>query len=148
MKTVHKSVLIWYSAEEMFALVIDVARYPEFLPWCDRAAVLAQDEHGMKAEIGIAFGGIHQSFRTRNEHVPGRRVTMKLVEGPFSRLDGQWKFTPLGSGSDRQRACKVELELHYGFENAALGALVGPVFDKIAGSLVDAFVKRAEQVYG
>ena len=147
MKTVHKSVLIWYSAEEMFALVIDVARYPEFLPWCDRSAVLAQDEHGMKAEIGIAFGGIHQTFRTRNEHVPGRQVTMKLVEGPFSKLDGQWKFIPLGNGGD-QRACKVELELHYGFENAALGALVGPVFDKIAGSLVDAFVKRAEQVYG
>ena len=147
MKTVHKSVLIWYSAQEMFSLVIDVARYPEFLPWCDRSAVLAQDEHGMKAEIGIAFGGIHQTFRTRNEHVPGRQVTMKLVEGPFSKLDGQWKFIPLGKGGE-QRACKVELELHYGFENSALGALVGPVFDKIAGSLVDAFVKRAEQVYG
>ena len=146
MKTVHKSVLIWYSAQEMFSLVIDVARYPEFLPWCDRSAVLAQDEHGMKAEIGIAFGGIHQVFRTRNEHVPGRQVSMKLVEGPFSRLEGQWKFIPLGG--EQQRACKVELELHYGFDNAALGALVGPVFDRIAGSLVDAFVKRAEQVYG
>ena len=148
MKTVHKSVLIWYSAEEMFSLVVDVARYPEFLPWCDHAAVLAQDEHGMKAEIGISFGGIRQVFKTRNEHVPGRRVKMKLVEGPFSRLDGQWKFIPLGEGEEQQRACKVELELHYGFESTTLGALVGPVFDKIAGSLVDAFVKRAEQVYG
>jgi ribosome-associated toxin RatA of RatAB toxin-antitoxin module len=71
---------------------------------------------------------------------------MKLVEGPFSRLDGQWKFTPLGNAA--QRACKVELELHYGFDNAALGALVGPVFDKIASSMVEAFVKRAEQVHG
>jgi ribosome-associated toxin RatA of RatAB toxin-antitoxin module len=78
--------------------------------------------------------------------VPGREVTMKLVDGPFSRLDGQWRFTPIGTGT--QRACKVELELHYGFDNAALGALVGPVFDKIAASQVDAFVKRAEQVYG
>jgi ribosome-associated toxin RatA of RatAB toxin-antitoxin module len=146
MKTVHKSVLIWYSAEEMFSLVVDVARYSEFLPWCDHAAVLAQDEHGMKAEIGISFSGIRQVFRTRNQHVPGRKVKMKLVEGPFSRLDGEWKFIPLGG--EKQRACKVELELHYGFDNAALGALVGPVFDKIAGSLVDAFVKRAEQVYG
>jgi ribosome-associated toxin RatA of RatAB toxin-antitoxin module len=145
MKTVHKSVLIWYSAQEMFALVTDVASYPQFLPWCDRATVLVQDEHGMTAEIGIAFGGIHQTFTTRNEHVPGRQVRMKLVEGPFSRLDGEWKFVELG-GSE-QRACKVELELHYGFDNAALSALVGPVFDKIAGSLVDAFVKRAEQVY-
>ena len=146
MKTVHKSVLIWYSAQEMFALVTDVASYPEFLPWCDRAAVLGEDEHGMDAEVGIAFGGIHQTFTTRNEHVPGREVRMTLVKGPFSQLDGQWKFIPLGG--DEQRACKVELEMHYGFDNAALSALVGPVFDKIAGSLVDAFVKRAEQVYG
>lgn len=145
MKTVHKSVLIWYSAEEMFSLVTDVARYPEFLPWCDHASVLAQDDRGMKAEVGIAFGGIRQTFTTRNEHVPGRAVSMKLLDGPFSQLDGQWKFAPLGD--EQQRACKVELQLQYGFENPALAALVGPVFDKIAGSLVDAFVKRAEDVY-
>jgi len=146
MKTVHKSVLIWYSAEEMFALVTDVARYPEFLPWCDRASVVENGEHGMKAEIGMAFSGIHQTFTTLNEHVPGREVTMKLLDGPFSHLDGQWKFIPLGN--EQQRACKVELELHYGFSNATLAKLVGPVFDKIAGSMVDAFVKRAEEMYG
>jgi len=144
MKTVHKSVLIWYSAEEMFDLVTDVARYPEFLPWCDRAS-LEPDEGGMRAEIGIAFAGLHQTFKTHNEHVPGREVSMKLIEGPFSNLEGQWKFTPLG---ERQRACKVELELHYGFSSGTLSRLVGPVFDKIAGSMVEAFVKRAEQVYG
>jgi ribosome-associated toxin RatA of RatAB toxin-antitoxin module len=145
MKTVHKSVLIWYSSEEMFALVTDVARYPEFLPWCDKAAVIESDDQGMKAEIGIAFSGIRQTFTTRNEHVPGREVSMKLLDGPFSRLDGKWQFKPLG---EQQRACKVDLELHYGFDNVALAALVGPVFDKIAGNMVDAFVKRAEQVYG
>jgi ribosome-associated toxin RatA of RatAB toxin-antitoxin module len=146
MKTVHKSVLIWYSAQEMFALVTDVARYPEFLPWCDHAAVLGEDAHGMKAEIGIAFGGIRQTFTTRNDHVAGRKVAMKLIDGPFSRLDGHWTFTPVGD--EQQRSCKVELELSYGFKNAALATLVGPVFDRIAGSLVDAFVKRAEQVHG
>ena len=146
MKTVHKSVLIWYSAEEMFALVTDVARYPEFLPWCDRASVVENGDTGMKAEIGIAFGGIHQTFTTLNEHVPGREVKMKLMSGPFSDLDGQWKFIPLGN--EHQRACKVELELHYGFSNATLAKLVGPVFDKIASSMVDAFVKRAEEMYG
>lgn len=146
MKTVHKSVLIWYSAEEMFALVTDVAKYPEFLPWCDHASVLAVEDGGMKAEVGIAFSGIHQTFTTRNEHVPGREVHMKLVDGPFSHLDGHWKFIPLGQ--EGQRACKVELDLRYAFKNAALAALVGPVFDRIAGSLVDAFVKRAEQAYG
>ncbi len=146
MKTIHKSVLIWYSAEEMFALVTGVADYPQFLPWCDHARVLSADESGMTAEVGISFGGIRQTFTTRNEHVAGRQVGMKLVNGPFSRLDGKWDFMPLGEGA--QRACRVEFRLDYGFDNAALAALVGPVFDKIAGSLVDAFVKRAEQIYG
>ena len=77
MKTVHKSVLIWFSAEEMFALVTDVASYPKFLPWCDKAAVLSETGTAMKAEIGIAFGGIHQTFTTLNEHVPGREVRMQ-----------------------------------------------------------------------
>lgn len=145
MKTVEKSVLIWYTAEEMFALVTDVEKYPEFLPWCDHSAVLVRDDQGVTAKIGLLFGGIRQSFTTRNDHVPGREVRMKLIDGPFSRLDGRWSFLPLGDG--QQRASKVELELNYGFANVALGALVGPVFDKIAGNLVDAFVKRAEQVY-
>ncbi|MBE7941200.1 MULTISPECIES: type II toxin-antitoxin system RatA family toxin [Ramlibacter] len=146
MKTVHKSVLIWYSASQMFELVTDVARYPEFLPWCDRARVLAETGDEMRAEVGIAFGGIRQTFTTQNQHLEGREVRMALVDGPFSRLDGQWRFSPVGESADE--ACRVELELHYGFDNMALSALVGPVFDKIAGSLVDAFVKRAEQVYG
>jgi ribosome-associated toxin RatA of RatAB toxin-antitoxin module len=109
--------------------------------------VLATDESGMNAEIGISFGGIRQTFRTRNEHVPDREVRIKLVEGPFSHLEGDWKFVPLGE-EEGQRACKVELDMQYGFESVALATLVGPVFDKIAGSLVDAFVKRAEDVYG
>jgi ribosome-associated toxin RatA of RatAB toxin-antitoxin module len=146
MKTVNKSVLIWYSAPEMFTLVTDVVRYPEFLPWCDQAAVVSRDDTGMEAKVGIAFGGIRHTFTTRNEHVPDREVRIRLVDGPFSRLDGQWKFVPVGD--EQQRACKVELELHYGFDNVALRALIAPVFDRIAGSLVDAFVKRAEQVYG
>lgn len=146
MKHVHKSVLIWYSAVEMFDLVTNVARYPEFLPWCDHAKVIEETAAGMTAEVGIAFSGIRQTFTTRNAHVAGREVGMELLDGPFSRLDGRWSFVPLGD--DRQRACRVELDLHYGFDRAALGTLVGPVFDKIAASLVDAFVKRAEQVYG
>ena len=146
MKTVHKSVLIWYSAEEMFALVTDVAKYCEFLPWCDRSTVIALEPDGMKAEIGIAFSGLHQTFTTRNTHVAGRKVMLKLVDGPFQQLDGEWTFIPLGEPG--QRACKVDLQLSYSFKSAALASLVGPVFDKIAGNLVDAFVKRAEQVYG
>jgi ribosome-associated toxin RatA of RatAB toxin-antitoxin module len=146
MKTVHKSVLIWYSPQEMFALVTDVPRYPEFLPWCDRSAVLAEDAEGMTAEVGIALGGIHQSFTTRNSHHAPDSVDVKLIKGPFSQLDGQWRFSPVGDGT--QRACRIDLTLNYGFSSATLSALVGPVFDKIAATLVDAFVKRAEQVYG
>ncbi len=146
MKTVHKSVLIWYSPQEMFDLVTDVPSYPQFLPWCDHAAVRSRDETGMVAEVGIAMAGVHRTFVTRNIHEPGRRVRMSLVEGPFSRLDGDWQFHCVGDGT--QRACKVELQLHYGFSSRTLAALVGPIFDRIAASLVEAFVVRAEKVYG
>ena len=146
MKTVHKSVLIWYSPAEMFALVTDVASYPKFLPWCDQASVLEENAHGMTAKVGISIAGLMQSFTTCNVHEKDRKVSLSLVDGPFSKLDGHWDFHPLGDGT--QRACKVELTLRYGFDNATLAALVGPVFDKIAGSLVEAFVKRASHVYG
>ena len=145
MKTVHKSVLIWFSAQEMFDLVTDVPSYPQFLPWCDQSRIVATHESGVDAEIGLAFSGIHQKFMTHNVHTPGREVQLTLMNGPFSHLDGQWTFSPVGDPA--QRACKVELSLSYDFSNATLGKLVGPVFDRIAGSLVDAFVKRAEQVY-
>ena len=130
----------------MFDLVTAVERYPEFLPWCDRAQVLEHSEAEMTAEVGIALGGIRQTFVTRNVHEAGERVQMHLVKGPFSKLEGDWRFLPVGDGT--QRACKVELQLNYGFSSAALAALVGPVFDRIAATMVDAFVKRAEQVYG
>ena len=146
MKTVNKSVLIWYSAAEMFALVTDVASYPQFLPWCDKACVVEEDDHGMTAKVGLSIAGLSQSFTTRNTHVQDRRVSLKLVNGPFSKLDGFWDFTPVGQNNER--ACKVNFSLGYDFDNLALSALIGPVFDKIAGSLVDAFVKRAGQIYG
>src|SRR5690606_11648489 len=100
----------------------------------------------MLARLGLSIGGLRQSFTTRNTHQPDREVHMSLVEGPFSQLEGTWTFTPLGDGS--QRACKVEFSMRYGFSSVALAAVVGPVFDRIAGSLVDAFVKRADQVHG
>jgi ribosome-associated toxin RatA of RatAB toxin-antitoxin module len=144
MKTVKKSVLLWYSPAQMYRLVTDVDRYPEFLPWCDRARVVSHEADGMVAEIGIAFGGIRQTFTTRNVHQPDRQVCIKLVSGPFSQLEGEWNFLLLG---EETQACRVELVLTYGFDGA-LGRLISPVFDKIAGSMVDAFVKRAQQVYG
>jgi len=152
MKTVRKTVLIWYSAQEMFDLVTDPERYPQFLPWCSHARVLSRNEQGMEAELGIAFMGVKQFFVTRNAHITGAAGVLEehlhLVSGPFSKLEGRWRFTPVGPAEAGTRACRVELTLDYGFSNALLARLVGPVFDKIAATLVDAFVKRAEQVYG
>ena len=130
----------------MFALVTDVARYPEFLPWCDQSQIVESSTNGMVAKVGMSISGIRQSFTTRNLHEPDSSVHMQLVDGPFSKLEGSWVFTPLGDGS--MRACKVEFRLSYDFSSSTLAALVGPVFDKIAGSLVDAFVKRADAIYG
>lgn len=146
MKTVNKSVLIWYSPQEMFDLVSDVPRYPEFLPWCDSARVIEEHADGATAEVGISLAGIQKSFITRNTYDPGKRLQMSLVKGPFSHLQGDWQFHPVGDGT--QRACKVELSLGYGFDNFALAAVVGPIFDKIAASMMDAFIQRAEKIYG
>ena len=146
MKTVNKSVLIWYSPQEMFDLVADVPRYSEFLPWCDHAQVLEQHADGVTAEVGISLAGIKKSFVTRNTYEPGKRLQMQWVKGPFSHLQGDWQFHPVGDGS--QRACRVELNLSYGFDSLALAAGVGPNIDKIAASMMDAFIQRAEKVYG
>lgn len=146
MKTIQKSVLLWHSAHEMFALVTDVQHYPDFLPWCDHSEVMEREAGGMLAKVGMSIGGLRQNFTTRNTHIEDRQVLLQLVDGPFSQLEGCWDFKPLGDGT--QRACKVEFRLTYGFSSATLAKLVGPVFDKIAGSLVDAFVKRADEVYG
>jgi ribosome-associated toxin RatA of RatAB toxin-antitoxin module len=146
MKTIQKSVLLMHSAHEMFALVTDVQQYPAFLPWCDHSEVIERNERDMLAKVGMSIGGLRQSFTTRNSHVNDRQVLMSLVDGPFSQLEGQWDFTPLGDNGES--ACKVEFRLAYGFSSQTLARLVGPVFDKIADSLVEAFVKRADQVYG
>ncbi len=148
MKQVEKSALVWFSPAQMFALVTDVARYPEFLPWCDQARVLEQDAQGMTAEVGIAISRIRQSFVTRNEHTGQEKVSMRLVRGPFSTLQGEWTFLPVGGHDPVQaQACKVGLRLCYDFSSSALRMLVGPVFDKIANTMMEAFIQRAESLY-
>jgi ribosome-associated toxin RatA of RatAB toxin-antitoxin module len=141
----------------MYGLVTGVQDYPQFLPWCDRAEVLESHDDGVTARVHIAFAGVHQAFTTRNLQVTGRSVVMKLVDGPFSHLEGTWTFTPLhkpGQGApDGQDAidapaCKVEFSLSYAFSSRALSLVVSPVFDRIANTFVEAFVKRAEQVHG
>jgi ribosome-associated toxin RatA of RatAB toxin-antitoxin module len=143
MAVVHKSVLLHYSAEQMFTLVDRVEDYPAFLPWCGGVEVRDRSADRLVAAIQINYHGVKQSFTTENSNTPPTQMTMKLVEGPFEHLDGTWTFTPL-----REDACKIEFDLHYEFSSKILEKLIGPVFAKIADSFVDSFCKRAETVYG
>lgn len=157
MKHVHKSVLLWYSPREMYGLVTDVQAYPQFLPWCDRAEVITTHDDGVTARLHIAFAGVHQAFTTRNVNEANMSVGMRLVDGPFSQLEGTWRFTPLQKPGQPGEpaidpadspACKVEFALNYAFSSRALSLVISPVFDRIANTFVEAFVKRAEQVHG
>ncbi|HSI51164.1 MAG TPA: type II toxin-antitoxin system RatA family toxin [Ideonella sp.] len=148
MKHVKKSVLLWYSPAEMFRLVTDVAAYPQFLPWCERAEILSQDAHSMTGKLHLAYAGLRHAFTTRNTNVPDREVRMELVDGPFSTLDGLWQFLPLGKPGAPEQACKIEFDLRYAFSSRPLEMVLSPVFDRVANTFVDAFVTRAEQVYG
>ena len=142
MAVVQKSVLVGYSAEQMFALVDAVENYPQFLPWCGGVQDVQRSETGLVATVKINFHGVHQSFTTENTNTAPSLMKMKLISGPFKHLDGTWSFKPL-----RDNACKVEFDLHYEFSSKILEHLIGPVFSKIANSFVDAFCQRAEQVY-
>ena len=146
MKQVKKSILLWYTAREMYELVLNVRAYPQFMPWCERAEVLEESDEGMTARLSLSYRGVRQSFTTRNTHVVDRSVTMKLVDGPFSRLDGHWEFAPVGAAD--ASACRIQFQMNYTFANTALELVVSPVFDRIANTFVDAFVERAERVYG
>ena len=145
MKHVKKSVLLWYSAHEMYQLVTGVVDYPKFLPWCEKAEVLESTPVAMTARLHLAYMGVRHAFTTRNVHVPDASVVVGLIDGPFSLLDGTWAFVPLGADGN---ACKIEFNLRYAFSSTALEVVVSPVFDRIANTFVDSFVKRAEQVYG
>lgn len=149
MKHVKKSVLLWYSPHEMYELVTAVQDYPKFLPWCQSVEILQQDAAGLTARLNLSYLGLRQSFTTRNAQTPDERVTLELVDGPFSQLDGVWQFEPVPpDGGAAARACRIEFELRYTIASGAFEALIGPVFDRIANTFVDSFVKRAELVYG
>lgn len=143
MTTIHKSALVPYSAEQMYNLVDDVHAYPDFLPWCGASKEISRNEEEVEASLDIAHSGIHKSFTTRNRLQPGQSIEMQLVEGPFKHLNGVWRFETLGDAGS-----KVGLDLEFEFSSKLLGMTFGPVFSKIASSLVDAFIKRAQKVYG
>jgi ribosome-associated toxin RatA of RatAB toxin-antitoxin module len=143
MTTIHKSALVPYSAEQMYTLVDDIPAYPEFLPWCSSSKEINRGENEVKASLDIAHSGVHKSFTTRNRLEINKTIEMQLVEGPFKRLHGIWRFEPLGDAGS-----KVMLDLEFEFSSKLLGMTFGPLFSKIASSLVDAFIQRAQKVYG
>jgi ribosome-associated toxin RatA of RatAB toxin-antitoxin module len=142
MQRVLKSVLVPFDAAQMFALVDGFERYPEFLPWCSGAAVLAIRPDGKTARIDIDYHGIKAHFTTDNAETPPSRIVVTLKDGPFRHLHGEWRFRSLAAD-----ACKVEFELAYEFSTHVLEKVVGPVFNHIANTFIDAFVRRAEAVY-
>jgi len=126
----------------MYALVDDVERYPEFLPWCSGTEVALRNDRQTVATIGVDFRGVQQQFTTANTNWPGERIEIALVRGPFRAFRGEWRFTGLG-----EDGCKVELSLAYQLANPVLARLAGPVFNHIANTLVDAFVRRADALH-
>ncbi len=124
----------------MYALINDIERYPEFVPWCTAARVESRKESEIVATLNIKRGPLRAEFTTRNLLEPGKRVLMQFVSGPFRVLEGLWTLTPLG-----ELGCRVELEMRFEFANRVAGALFEPLFEDTAASLVDAFVKRARE---
>lgn len=142
MARVEKSVLVAHPPERMFELVDRVEDYPVFLPWCGGSELKTRDEHRTVATIHIAYLGIRQSFTTENVKIFPREMKIKLQDGPFSELEGDWAFIPLGTD-----ACKIEFRLRYVFSSRVLETILAPVFSHITNTFVDAFVRRADEMF-
>ncbi|MBL8450083.1 MAG: type II toxin-antitoxin system RatA family toxin [Dechloromonas sp.] len=143
MAVVEKTVLIEHSAREMFDLVDRCEDYPAFLPWCGRTELKFRDELRTVATLYINYHSVKSSFTTENAKESGTAMDIRLVDGPFRRLEGSWRFKALA-----ETACKIEFRLHYEFSSKMFEKIIGPVFSHIANTFVDAFVRRADQVYG
>ncbi|ELE2165921.1 SRPBCC family protein [Vibrio fluvialis] len=142
MKQVSRSALVFFSADQMFHLVNDVARYPEFLPGCSGSRVIEASSEKMVASVDVSKAGISKTFTTSNELNHGESIIMNLVDGPFRTLRGGWYFTPLD-----EQACKVELKLEFEFSSKMIEMAFGKVFNELTSNMVNAFTKRAKQVY-
>lgn len=143
MALVEKSVLIEFSARQMFDLVDRVEDYPQFLPWCSATELKQRDERKTSATLYINYHSVKSHFTTENDKEIPLWMNIRLVDGPFRRLEGRWVFKPLA-----EQACKIEFSLSYEFSSRLFEKIIGPVFNHIANTFVDAFVKRAAQVYG
>ena len=143
MTVVQKSALVKYSAQQMYDLVCDIDAYPQFLPWCGGSRILKCDGDVIDAELLIAKGGFKKAFSTRNRVENARKMTISLLNGPFTHLEGAWNFTPL-----REDACKISLDLEFDMPGKLANLAFGAVFNQICNTMVSSFTSRAKQVYG
>jgi ribosome-associated toxin RatA of RatAB toxin-antitoxin module len=139
---IRRSALMPYPVQFMYDIVNDVDSYPEFLPWCGGVKIHQLDNSSMEASILMRGAGLNHWFKTRNSMVPGKSIEMELVEGPFSKLDGLWSFTPIDS-----EGCKIELRLLFEMKQGLASTLIAPAFSRIANSMVDSFCDRARDQY-
>jgi ribosome-associated toxin RatA of RatAB toxin-antitoxin module len=140
MREVKHSALVAQPPRRLFALINDIERYPEFLPWCTHARVQSRTEREIVATIGMKRGPLHGEFTTRNELETDRRIAMHLVSGPFRMLEGEWLLTPIGTDG-----CRADLTMRFAFKNRLTAVLLEHKFAETAASLVDAFVARARE---
>jgi ribosome-associated toxin RatA of RatAB toxin-antitoxin module len=126
----------------MYRLVNDIEAYSQFLPWCKESRILQQNEDEIHAMLVLAGGGFQKSFTTCNRLQPNKMIEIRLVDGPFKNLEGFWRFEEV-----METGCLVTLDLEFEFSNRLIGMAFGPVFNQVASTLVDAFCKRANEVY-
>ena len=142
MPSIHRSALVPYSNKQMFDLVNDIESYPAFLPWCRHAQVTARESLALCASIEVAKGPVAKRFSTRNTLVTDQRIDMQLLDGPFRSLQGTWLFNPDNSG-----LCQVVFKLEFEYSNTLVATTLGPLFEQAADRLVQAFCRRAEELY-
>jgi ribosome-associated toxin RatA of RatAB toxin-antitoxin module len=143
MKRIARSAIVEHAAPEMYALVEDIERYPDFLPWCRAARVRERAPGRTVATLDVGMKGAHYEFTTENSNRPHASIEMKLREGPFRHFAAWWHFRPLG-----ERAARIEYEMEYEFSSRVVAAALSPVFRAIADTMVEAFKRRADKVYG
>lgn len=139
--TIQKTALLLHSAETMFELVADIARYPEFLPGCSGAEVLKVTDTGVVARLDLSKAGVTQSFITRNVNQSSSSIRLTLEDGPFDHLSGEWRFDALSDD-----ACRVSLDLTFQLRSGLLKMAASRLFESVANDMVDAMVKRANQL--
>jgi ribosome-associated toxin RatA of RatAB toxin-antitoxin module len=142
LQVVERSALVTFTAAQMYALVNDVSRYPEFLPWCTGAHVEDVSSTERVATVNVARGVLRTDFTTRNSLTPDAKILMHLVDGPFKALTGEWRFDAIG-----QRGSRVQFRVEFEFKNRLTAAAFNAAFEALCGSIVDAFVLRAQKIY-